>query len=88
MLTSFIIGDSHCFVVTWDLKTGGVVSAIQREGSDWTNTDYPPPTYSRDGKMVAALSWTESSIISIYDVVSGARTHDVDHGPPTNLDPD
>ena len=83
------------FVVTWDLQTGGVVSAIKRQRQDIYNAGISRITHSADGKMVAvhrrrSISVTPVSVISIYDIVSGVHVHDVHPGrhadsyPPTN----
>ena len=88
MLTS-IFGydrrDTRAFVVSWDLQTGGVVSAIEREGPKirWASI-----TYSMNVKMVAVFSkHTTSATISIYNVVTGAYVHDVDPLGSSNPDP-
>ena len=66
-------------VISWDLQTGGVVSAI-RVGS--RHSGGVSIAYSTNGKMVAILrescgfSFPEDPTISIYDVVSGAYVHD------------
>ena len=91
ILTSFIRGDyspnTGGFVVSWDLQTGGVVSAIEWKGPCDANVGRAQITFSRNGKMVAVLSRYESStIVSIYDVVSGVYTHGIDHGALANLD--
>ena len=67
------------FVVSWDLQTGGVVSAIDYKGPCDVNTKKAHITYVRNGKMVEALSqYASSIIISIYDVISGVHIHDAD----------
>ena len=90
MLTSFV-RRSYCqaggFLVSWDLQTGGVVSAIELEGPREMLTGKAYITYSVNGKAVAVLSRYESStIISIYDVISGVYMHNVDH--PALANPD
>ena len=89
MLTSFIRGyhyrDTGGFVVSWDLQTGGVVSAIEWKGPRDTKVGRARITYSMNGKTIAVLSrYTSSTIISIYDVLSGVHTHDIDHLAPAS----
>ena len=67
-------------ILTWDLQTGGVVSTIARQGVD--DQYKSRVTYSRDGRTIGVLHCNPTPIISIYDVVSGAHTHDVHHGAP------
>ena len=91
MLTSFTRGYNHQdaggFVVSWDLQTGGVISAIGWKGSSEYKEWRSQMTYSMDGEMVAVLSRYESSTtLSIYNVVSGVHTHDVGHHASTNPD--
>jgi WD40 repeat protein len=76
-------------IVSWDLQTGGIVSAIEgKEPSDRV-VGKCQITYLTNGKMVASVSrYSSSTIISIYDVVSGVYMHHVDHLARTNLDPD
>jgi len=85
------IESQEVLIVSWDLQTGGVVTAIkhslQGPGSniDVHTSNMPPAppkysassiTYSANGKMVGVLySGTSSSKISIYDVVSGTHMH-------------
>ena len=91
MLTAVICHDipnTGGLVVSWDLQTGGVVSAIERKGYHDTKVGNTHITYSMNGRMVAALSRYESSTtISIYDVASGVYMHDVCHGARTSQDP-
>ena len=66
-------------VVSWDLQTGCVVSAI--ECSKTTKSRNPSVVYSMDGRMVVALdegSFGGTIIISIFDVVSGIYMHSVE----------
>ena len=88
MLTSFIHCDSiesaWGSVVTWDLQTGGVVSALKWDRPSGTRVGDIYIVYSTDGRMDAALCrYQSSTVISIYDIVSGVYTHDVHH--PTSL---
>ena len=79
--------DPGGFVVSWDLQTGGVVSAIEWTGPRDTNVGGTRITYSMDRKVVAVLfRYQSSSIISIYNVVSGVYMHDVDLRALTNQD--
>ena len=83
-LTSFIRGgnypDTGGFVVCWDLQTGGIVSSVEWQGPRDAEVGNAHITYSRNGKMVAVLFRYESStVISIYDAISGVHTHDVDY---------
>jgi WD40 repeat protein len=67
------------FVTSWDLQTGGVVSAITRRGPGGQKKSRI--TYSTNGKTVGVLHHFDfASFISIYDVVSGVHTHDIYHG--------
>ena len=91
MLTSFTCNnhypDSGGFVVTWDLQTGGVVSAIEWKRSRSTKTGNAEITYSTGGKMVAIFSRYEpSTIISIYDIVSGVYMYEVGYRARMNLE--
>lgn len=72
--------DLEAFVVTWDLQTGGIVSVIERQIlNDYLSTK-TRVAYSADGKMVGVLHRDYiTTIISIYDVLSGVYTHDVYH---------
>ena len=76
-------GDSYrdLLVVSWDLQTGGVVSAIERQVHDGSGrADSPHIAYFANGKMVAVHRHRASLVISIFDVVSGLYMHDVRHG--------
>ena len=89
MLTSVfheISQSARGFVVSWDLQTGGVVSAIEWKRSDkiWRTGI----TYSMNGKMIAVLSQHETSAtISIFDVVTGVYLRAVDPLASSNPDP-
>ena len=75
------LSNQDVHVVSWDLQTGGVVSAIKRQGRNEYTTGRTRITCSTNGKLVAVLyQYLTSSIISIYDVASGVYLHDVDHG--------
>ena len=67
-------------VVTWDLQTGGVVSAIERQVlGDFLSTK-TLIAYSTNGRMVAVVHQDNvTTLISIYDVISGVYSHDVYH---------
>ena len=79
--------DKEVLLVSWDLQTGGVVSAIERQG-----LDEPPAmnlliTYSVNGRMVAVHRHRSAPIISVYDIVSGVYMHDVHHSVPVDRHP-
>ena len=79
--------DTGGLLVSWDLRTGGVVGSIEWKGPSDTAVGNACITYSMNGKEVAVLSRYESStIISIYDVVSGMFMYDVDHRACKNQD--
>ena len=91
MLTSFI----HCgpfqpargIVVSWDLQTGGIVSAIECNSLSDTGMEDACIVYSMGGRLVAALSrYRSSTVISIYDIVSGVHMRDVHHRTHTKQD--
>ena len=89
MLTLSAHDLENLFVVTWDLQTGAIVSAIKRQAQD-INIRKSCVTHSADGNMVAVHREGYVSDISIYDVVSGVHIHDIpcgghtDSHPPTN----
>lgn len=67
------------FVVTWDLQTGGVVSAIRWQGPNTFMVRNPTITYSKEGRVVGLLYWYHTTvIISVYDIISGVHIHDLD----------
>ena len=75
------LSNQDVHLVSWDLQTGGVVSAIKRRGRNEYTTGRTCITYSANGKLVAVLyQYLTSAIISIYDVASGVYLHDVNHG--------
>ena len=76
--TPYLLFDPETLVVTWDLQTGGVVSAIEHKRSSHEKAEEPCITYSMEGK-VAILSRLDpvGAIISIFDVVAGIYMHDV-----------
>ena len=71
--------DRELFVVSWDLQTGGVSSAIRW----WGPTPKAPRTlsitYSADGKMVGVaysyINYSKGTDIFICDVASGMLVH-------------
>jgi hypothetical protein len=84
MLTSFILDrhdlDKGGFIVSWDLQTGGVISAIEWKGPRDDKAERAHITYLTNGRMVAALAQYQFfTTISIYDVVSGIYMYDIDH---------
>jgi WD40 repeat protein len=89
MLTSFIRGNYHLdtggFVVSWDLQTGSIASTIEWKGPRDTRVGIAHITYSMNGGVVAILSrYKSSTVISIYDIVSGVYMYNLDHHPRTN----
>ena len=80
-----LYSDDELVVVSWDLRTGRVVSAIEQRGQKTLFSGRPLITYSANGKMVGVLyRYHTSAVISIYDVVSGVYMHDVPHGVHTD----
>ena len=65
-------------MVNWDLQTGAVVSAIELEQP--IRSESHRITYSMDGNEVAIIYrlYSGTVLISIFDIVSGVHTHDVD----------
>ena len=76
--------DQEVLVVSWDLQTGGVVSAIERQGLEEPSSTNPLITYSMNGRMVVVHRHRSAPIISIYDVISGVYLHDIHHGAPVD----
>ena len=76
--------DQEVLVVSWDLQTGGVISAIERQGLDEPYATNPLIAYSTNGRMVAVHRHESAPIISIYDVISGVYMHDVHHVIPVD----
>ena len=75
------------FIISWDLQTGGIISAIQCNANNATEVWTARITHSMNGQMVALLTLYESStVISVYDIVSGIHTHDIYHITFTNPD--
>ena len=71
--------DRGVFIISWDLQTGGVVSAITRRGPGGQKGSRI--TYSTNGKTVGVLHHFDfASFISIYHVVSGVHMHDIHYG--------
>ena len=74
-------GGTHrgALVVSWDLHTGGVVSAVTRQGPGGQHKSRI--AYSANGKAVGVLHYFSfACFISIYDVASGVHMHDIYHG--------
>ena len=72
------------FVVTWDLQTGSVISAIERP---LNKPEGIRITYSKDGKVIGVLHQCHTATtISIYNVLSGEHTHDVYHRSHQSID--
>ena len=89
MLPAFVHGNSGArrAVVSWDLQTGGVASAIELRGSPDLIVVNAQITYSTNGKKVAILSrYMSSTIISIHDLVSGVSTSNIIYGARMDVD--
>ncbi|KAF9786317.1 hypothetical protein BJ322DRAFT_780761 [Thelephora terrestris] len=70
--------DQHVYIISWDLQTGGVVSAITHHNQKFYTM--PNVTYSNDGKMIGvSYSYSSDFMISIYDVVSGIHMYNIQH---------
>ena len=78
--------DLGAFLISWDLQTGGIISAIRWKEPTGFRVTNPFITYSTNGRLVAVLyQYSSAAIISIFDVVSGVYMHDVYH--QTHSDP-
>ena len=77
-LTASICLAQKNLVVSWDLQTGGVISAVELgEPYFYTESRNVQMTYSMDGRTVLTHSRYESStIISVRDVSSGTPIYD------------
>ena len=66
---------TQLFVVSWDLQTGGVTSAVMWQGRDDDSIAREPSmTYSANGKMIGVhfcYSGDDANVILIFDVSSG-----------------
>ncbi|KAF9646613.1 WD40 repeat-like protein [Thelephora ganbajun] len=72
LLTQCGYGPSKC--ISWDIQTGGLVSAVATEFKDLTH--HLSATYSACGTMVATLCRVgPTPTISIYNVLLGTHTH-------------
>ena len=72
--------EREVFVVSWDLQTCCVVSAIKHQIWGEYFRGSARTAYSTNGKMVAVLYWGRAySTISIYDVATGVFMHNVHH---------
>ncbi|KAF9642862.1 YVTN repeat-like/Quino protein amine dehydrogenase [Thelephora ganbajun] len=70
-----LLGTARETIMSWDLQTGGVVSAITAEKFKYS-MEYLSVTYSTCGTMLAALcSIDYTPAISIWNVYSGTHTH-------------
>ena len=69
-------------IISWDLQTGGVVSTIDlRQVQSIDGVLRAMITYSMNGKSLGVLQeFRTVTILSIYDVVSGACVRNVCHG--------
>ena len=73
-------------IVTWDLQTGGVVSAIKQHFPTSFISITPCITYSKDGEMVGLLrTGPAPPTISLLNVVSGVYMYDIDHSIYTDV---
>ena len=81
--------DEKLFVVSWDLRTGRAISAIERRGPMSRFNGRPLITYSMDGRNVGVLyRYHTFAVISLYDVVSGSHLYDRDvPHPRLHMDP-
>ncbi|KAF9642449.1 hypothetical protein BDM02DRAFT_2236978 [Thelephora ganbajun] len=73
-----LLGTTQGTVMSWDLQTGGLVSAIAAKRFTQTySREYPlAAMYSTCGTMLATLGMIDSTpVISIWNVLSGTRTH-------------
>ena len=67
-------------IVSWDLQTGGVASAVRQQTTVGDYSTISSFTYSADGKMIGVLfllgsNDSNDSSIFIHDVTSGALVH-------------
>ena len=73
--------DEEMSIVSWDVKTGRIVSAIEHRGRKAFLRWKPFITYSTDGGKVGILyRYRNFAVISIYNVVSGTYLYNVPHG--------
>ena len=89
ILTSFVRPLHHDdiggFVISWDLQTGGIISAIEFKAENGARLWNSRITHSMNGQIVALLTRYESStVISVYDIVPGIHTHNIYHDTCTN----
>jgi len=62
-------------VVSWDLQTGGQVSAAHSEPLVPHKLQYFSSTHSMDGKMIAAAYKGSPAVLSTYNLLSGTDTY-------------
>jgi WD40 repeat protein len=65
------------YIVSWDLQTGGVVSAITHHDQQFHGV--PKVTYLNNGKIIGVSYSPSVFMISIYNVVSGIHMHNIEH---------
>ena len=78
-----LFGDQEVLIVSWDLQTGGIVSAIKhpfQEHDAHSVYSLQSITYSENGKMVGVLHHSgcediSAFGISIFNIVSGIHMH-------------
>ena len=76
-----VYSDEELCVVSWDVQTGRIISAIGQRGPKTSLNGRPLITYSTDGNMIGILyRYPTSAAISIFNVVSGFYLHNVPHG--------
>ena len=71
-------GCGEQFLFSWDLHTGGIVSAIHTQEPDLHVTSKNSITYSMDGEMVGVFYWydiDDATMILTYNVISGIHIH-------------
>jgi len=78
-ITRYFEPDRELSVVSWDLQTGGIASAIRWQGPEQSFAEDPSITYSANGKMVGVLyrhgGHHNTANIFICDVTSGVYMH-------------
>ena len=71
-----IIRGQEVLIVTWDVQTGRMISAIEWKGMRQVAHDKHLITYSMEGEMVAILfEWGTGIVMCIFNVVSGVYMH-------------
>ena len=81
MLTCFCIGKiQELFVISWDTRTGCIVSSIEHRGQKADINGTPLITYSTDRMVGILYQYHTSAVISIYDVILGVYLYNVPQG--------